>query len=473
MNNTIEPTREFVALELMHDWEDNPRGGVLRGMPEFIEQIRRDGGIHEDVHLFRDRMGRLVSMQGHRRRAAAKVLGYSGLWAQIYDFTEEDAFRHLMTLQNGVDPFSPVEQAKGARTALRLGIPKEELPGLFHRQMEQIELYLAIDKLPVKAQQMVDDGTLCLEGVGLMARLTPEQQREAMGQLVNPVTKEPYSAKVLKEHFEAKFFKPARDAAKWEKMKKKTHLEVIENNTEKPALVQVVEWAERETYVYEGVLPQDGYKLAMDWLRPEEMAEGLEIVRWWDIAAKYGVPVMLAPAMDRGGEPWLLVVNEKLVVDTDSLAVLPMLRRNGKRRRAEGNGGAAVGGGNAVAEGADERNGSDAKDGDDQSAVRPAPCALHSSLDLGRWKAVAAKLMQRPEAAMQDKLWKPVILHAWECASATLSAEDYADCMGIMNSDEIESRRGLRWVLLGVLACAMAQGEAEALVEIESALGIE
>ena len=89
-----------------------------------------------------------------------------------------------------------------------------------------------------------------------------------------------------------------------------------------------------------------------------------------------------------------------------------------------------------------------------------------------RWLRVLGKLLERKDAVMQDGLWKPLVWHAWACAAEKLPEEIYAQMMGEMNRDAVVNRRGLRWCLLGALACAMAEDETEALEEVEERLGI-
>lgn len=330
---TIEPTRELIPLKLIEPWARNPRGVELREMESFTEQLRMEG-IREDVHVFRDAQGVMRLMQGHRRREAAGRLGLEALWAKVWPFDEADAFRHLMTMQNGANAFSPLEMARGAREALMIGIPMEELPGICHRSMETVQLYLSIEKLPHRAQQLVEDKKLSLESAGLLAGLTNDQVREMMGDIVNPFTGEVYSYKQLKDYVTQRFIKPEKQRAEWEKNGAKWRLKVIENNSEKVAMVQLVVWDDREEYVQEQAVKQSAYELAHEWLPTEKLAAGLGSCRWWDLAAQYDVPVMMAPAMDRDDEKFLLLVNRAVVEAADSVALVPMLRKNAEKKAA-------------------------------------------------------------------------------------------------------------------------------------------
>lgn len=457
--NTQEPTRELIALKLLYPWERNPRGGELRDMETFTEQLRIEG-IRDEVHAFRDPQGVLRIMQGHRRREAAERLGLEALWAKVWPFDENEAFKHLMTMQNGADPFTALELARGAREALKMGIPKEELPGIFHRKMEQIELYLSIEKLPHRAQQMVEDGKLALESAGLLAGLTSEQVREMMGDIVNPFTGEVYSYKQLKDYVHQRFVKPAKQQAEWGKMAAKWRTKVIESNSEKPALVQIVKWEDREEFVQEQAIKQTAFELAHEWLPTEKLAAGMGACRWWDLAAQYDVPVMMAPALDRDEEKFLLLVNRAMVEAADSLALAPMLRKNVRPAHGGGQGMAKAGGEKTIRHSDKETAGADHEE--DTSAET-------KGFDEVRWRKIHEALMLKPEAAMQNSLWQALMGTQWEALAELLPQDSYASIMGELNRDEIK-RKGLRWCLLACVALALCAEDEDGLRVVEGAL---
>lgn len=463
---TIEPTRELIPLKLIEPWARNPRGGELREMESFTEQLRMEG-IREDVHVFRDAQGVLRLMQGHRRREAAGRLGLEALWAKVWPFDEADAFRHLMTMQNGANAFSPLEMARGAREALLIGIPMEELPGICHRSMETVQLYLSIEKLPHRAQQLVEDKKLSLESAGLLAGLTNDQVREMMGDIVNPFTGEVYSYKQLKDYVTQRFIKPEKQRAEWEKNGAKWRLKVIENNSEKVAMVQLVVWDDREEYVQEQAVKQSAYELAHEWLPTEKLAAGLGSCRWWDLAAQYDVPVMMAPAMDRDDEKFLLLVNRAVVEAADSVALVPMLRKNAEKK--------------AAAQQRNEEGGMTNEEAEDFPQIQGGPQILDEAEDLTseaagaafdevRWRKVHGALMLKPEAVMQDALWEALMGSQWEALAEILPSESYASLMGELNRDGVK-RKGLRWCLLACVALALCAEDEEGLSVVEGALG--
>jgi ParB-like chromosome segregation protein Spo0J len=466
---TIEPTRELIPLKLIEPWARNPRGGELREMESFTEQLRMEG-IREDVHVFRDAQGVMRLMQGHRRREAAGRLGMEALWAKVWPFDEADAFRHLMTMQNGANAFSPLEMARGAREALLIGIPMEELPGICHRSMETVQLYLSIEKLPHRAQQLVEDKKLSLESAGLLAGLTNDQVREMMGDIVNPFTGEVYSYKQLKDYVTQRFIKPEKQRAEWEKNGAKWRLKVIENNSEKVAMVQLVVWDDREEYVQEQAVKQSAYELAHEWLPTEKLAAGLGSCRWWDLAAQYDVPVMMAPAMDRDDEKFLLLVNRAVVEAADSVALVPMLRKNAEKKAAaqqrNEEGGMTNEGGQEGGERRAEGGESDSLEGSESPSLQVSS----SAFDEVRWRKVHGALMLKPEAAMQNALWEALMGSQWEALAAILPGESYASLMGELNRDGVK-RKGLRWCLLACVALALCAEDEEGLSVVEGALG--
>ncbi len=465
---TMEPTRELIPLKLIEPWARNPRGGELREMEGFTEQLRMEG-VREDVHVFRDAQGVLRLMQGHRRREAAGRLGLEALWAKVWPFDEADAFRHLMTMQNGANAFSPLEMARGAREALLIGIPMEELPGICHRSMETVQLYLSIERLPHRAQQLVEDKKLSLESAGLLAGLTNDQVREMMGDIVNPFTGEVYSYKQLKDYVTQRFIKPEKQRAEWEKNGAKWRLKVIENNSEKVAMVQLVVWDDREEYVQEQAVKQSAYELAHEWLPTEKLAAGLGSCRWWDLAAQYDVPVMMAPAMDRDDEKFLLLVNRAVVEAADSVALVPMLRKNAEKRAAAQQRNEE--GGMTNEEGGERRAEGGESEGLEVSESPSLPVSS-SAFDEERWMRVVAKLMERKETVMQDALWKPLVAVARACAVRGLSPSVVSRVEGVLAADESLSRAGMRHVMAWKLAQALCSGDEEAVRGVERVLSI-
>ena len=118
-------------------WDMNPRGGELRGIPEFAAVLQKEG-IREDLHVF-DRNGVRTIMQGHRRHAAGLLAGIAEVWVKDYGRLDDaEAMEILISLQNGNDPFDARELAMAARTLVRLGRTSAEVAQVFHRSAEMV-----------------------------------------------------------------------------------------------------------------------------------------------------------------------------------------------------------------------------------------------------------------------------------------------------------------------------------------------
>lgn len=462
MKTTNEPTRELIALRLIEPWARNPRGGDLREMEAFTEQLRREG-IREDVHVFRDAQGVLRLMQGHRRREAAVRLGIESLWAKVWSFDENEAFLHLITMQNGADPFDARELALASRTAMEMGIEKESLIGVMHRSAETVQLYLDLGTLPHRVQEAVYKGKLALGTAGLLRQLSKEQMEMAMdGVLMNPITQEPMTEGQAKVYIENQFLKPERWRKEWAVLAIKLKRKLVTGGMD-AGLVDVVAWEDREQFVMSEALPQSAYVLCEEHIEDGLLVKPGEPMTWGDLARSLGVPWHLAPAMARG-EKHLLIVKMSAVKDADSTSAEKVLRGKGKRPEGEtvrrGEEETPAEEEEALSGGEEERGGSKS----------PSLQVSSSSFDEVRWRKVHGALMLKPEAAMQNGLWEALMGTQWESLAEILPSESYASLMGELNRDEVK-RKGLRWCLLACVALALCAEDEEGLGVVEGALG--
>ena len=453
-----EPKRECLAVGLLEPWELNPRGRDLRGIPEFAVQVEAEGGIKEDLHVFM-RNSRAIIMQGHRRHAVALRNGIAELWCKVYEMTEAEAFLHLLTLQNGCDPFDDRELAAASRTAVTLGIEKPMLVGAMHRSEATVQLYLDLGRLPHRAVEMVYKRKMALGTAERLLKLqeltSAEVVLETLVDLTNSITGDPMTEEQARVFLENRFFIPAEQHKRWLKMMgdlAKTKHRVCDG-------FSFVSWEQRDQFVIEGAIPQTMYVRADEHIEDRLLRDAGKPMTWGELAAALGVPVFVCPAPNADGK-YLLLVRVSAVKDADSVAETKVLK--GKVERHDENGnlnppltpnqseeGGGVGGGD--------------EGGDVMEDV---------AFPMERWLRVLGKLLERKDAVMQDGLWKPLVWHAWACAAEKLPEEIYAQMMGEMNRDEVVNRRGLRWCLLGALACAMAEDETEALEEVEERLRV-
>lgn len=448
-------------------WEMNPRGGELRGIPEFAAVLQKEG-IREDLHVF-DRNGVTTIMQGHRRHAAGLLAGIAEVWVKDYGRLDDaEAMEILISLQNGNDPFDARELAMAARTLVRLGRTSAEVAQVFHRSAETVQLYLDLETLPHRVQEAVWKGLVSLEVADLMRQLaSKEKQEEALEMILHDkITNQPMSGAQAKVLLQEVFLKPMRWEREWEKMiptmrKKWREVEFV-----------IVDWSDREEYVIGDALPQGPYARAEEYIESSELINPAEPLTWGGLASVYGVPVFIAPAMAISAKH-LVLVPMKAVREADAGAQEP---RFGKTRRS-GKGQDKETMGQSDHETGGEGNADDLivspSDGLIVSKEETRPPFVY---DLERWKALLAALLSLPDAIRADKPWKPLMGMQWEAMAAVLPAEVYAAMMGELNRDENERRKGLRWCFLALAALALCEGNAEEmeepLRECEAALGV-
>lgn len=463
---TTEPTRELIPLKLIEPWARNPRGGELREMESFTEQLRIEG-IREDVHVFRDAQGVLRLMQGHRRREAAQRLGLEALWAKVWAFDESEAFLHLITMQQGADPFDARELAMASRTAMEMGIEKERLIGVMHRSAETVQMYLDLGTLPHRVQEAVYRGKLALGTAGLMRQLSKDQMELAMdGVLNNPITQEPMTEGQARVYIENQFLKPERWRKKWAVESIKLKRKLVADGMD-AGLIDVVEWEDREQFVMSEALPQSAYALCEEHIEDGLLVKPGEPMTWGALALSLGVPWHLAPAMARK-EEHVLIVKMSAVKDADSTSAERVLRSRGEK-------------GKAAAPQRNEEGGMTNEGGEDFPQIQGGPQILDEAEDMTseapaavfdevRWRKVHGALMLKPEAAMQNALWEALMGTQWEALAEILPSESYASLMGELNRDGVK-RKGLRWCLLACVALALCAEDEEGLSVVEGALG--
>ncbi|MCG3206287.1 MAG: hypothetical protein KCHDKBKB_03021 [Elusimicrobia bacterium] len=469
---TMEPQRARIALHLIQPWERNPRGGELREMEAFTEQLRHEG-IREDVHVFRDGQGVMRLMQGHRRREAAARLGLEALWCKVWDFDENEAFLHLITMQNGADPFDARELAMACRTAMGMGIEKERLIGVMHRGAETVQLYLDLGTLPHRVQEAVYKGKLALGTAGLMRQLSKEQMELAMDDMLcHPITQEPMTEAQARVWIENQFLKPERWRKEWAVLAPKVKRKLVAGGMDATA-VDVVAWEDREQFVMSEAVPQTAFVMCEEHIEASMLVNPGEPMTWGDLARCLGVPWHVAPAPART-EKHVLLVKVSAVRDADSMSDVRVLKARGGKsggRRAEGGE-------------SEVRSETSEVDGDFSGAGKDLPVddelgerALQreeladAGFDEVRWRKVHGALMLKPAAAMQNGLWEALMGTQWEALAEVLPREVYASIMGELNRDGVH-RKGLRWCLLACVARALCAADEEALGVVEETLGV-
>lgn len=438
----METKRELIEVVKLKPWDLNPRGGDLRGIEEFAAQIEADGGIQEDLHIWLDN-GVPTIMQGHRRHAAAVRLGVPAVWCKVLPFVDSrDAFKHLLTLQQGVDPFDSRELAVAARKGIDLGIPREELVGVLHRSEETVQLYLDLHTLPHCAQEAVWKGRLALETAGLLRKVDGvEAQREAVQMVLHDaVTKEPMSTAQARHFIEETYLKPARWRKAWlaglPKLKKKHP--VADG-------FQFVEWEQRGQFVAGEVgYCLQGYRMADEHIEAALLMNPKEPQTWGGLAQVHQAAIYVVAAPNHK-EGYVLVVDQAMVRDAEST------RPEGERvlrlkesRKAP----APMSAEAADALGVETMNAADADDAPEPIEPADDESEMVASAQV---RELVRELAENPAAAMRTELWEPLVRQAFDLAAVHVPQGLHAELLGVMAGDKAP-RHALRWCLTALFA---------------------
>ena len=393
---------------------------------------------------------------------------------KVWPFDEGAAFLHLLTMQNGSDPFDARELAAASREAMAMGISKEALVGAMHRSEETVQLYLDLGTMSHRVQDAVHKGKLSLGTAGLMRQLEKEQIELALeGVLYNPLTKEPMSEAQARVYIENAFLKPKKQAKEWAVVSIKLKRKLVADGLD-VGLLDVVAWEDRENFVTEGALPMTALARCEEHIEDKLLVNPAVPMTWGELARSHGVPWHLCPAPVIETRH-LLLVKRSAVMDADDVAPEGGWTVKGKAWRAAQAGNPAPtptptpapAAAPAASEGGGVGGGGEGG-GDEVEAEADEVAAF----DEARWRAIAARLMARPEAAMQNGVWESLMKTQWEALAGILPESSYAMMMGEMNRDEVK-RKGLRWCLLACVAMAISAADEEALAEVEEALGVE
>lgn len=464
--------REFLPLAKLSPWEKNPRGGELREIEAFAAQLRVEG-IREDLHAFALN-GVLTLMQGHRRQAAGVLAGIENAWVRVWDFTtEEEAFKHLLTLQNGADPFDSRELALAAQTGLKMGLTKVELVGAMHRSPETVQLYLDLGSMPGRIQDAVFQGKMTLSTASQLRKLPTDKERlEAAGKILQGnMLDEPMSEAQAKNWLHQHYFLPRQWETEWlalrAKLMQPKKFPVVDG-------YRYVEFADRADFALgDSGMPQGGYIHADAWIDESDNLNPREPKTWLSLARDLDAPVyVVAAPIHKDG--YTLLVDLKMVWEADALRheSLRVLKERGRGKKAKP---APV---VVMMEGEDEDRSQDGGEGlqtGPQTAEYPreeadlpdedenwSGACEWSEEDLENARQIMHRAMARlatlPEVAMRDKCFRPLVATMFGLLDERIPQELMQDLQNAFRDDRAK-RCGLRWVLSLLLLANIAESE--------------
>ena len=459
----------------IHDWEQNPRRGEYRNIEAFAEQIARDGGLKDDLHVFMLN-GVVTAINGHRRKRAAPLAGIEMAWVRNYGaISERQAFELLMTLNNGQDPFDSRELAIAAQTGVHhMGMTAAEVARIFHRNEETVQLYLDLDTLPMRVKEAAYNKKLTLEIAEMFLKLpTAAMQEKALAEvLCSGPLKAPMSTKQAEIYLDENYLKPVRRAVEWERLKKKLlkTYTLVDNYC-------YVEYDQRDDFVMTEARELEEYGRASSNVPSELLVDPGEPLKWGFLAETYGVPVFVCPALALL-EKYLLLVAIKAVKDSDAMAETPLLRgRAGKAKKPK----VVAAEPEGVPQGTQEGEGKGESDYNPDLAEKMKADSLAGQVidpapfPMARIDRVWAVLIENPTKVMGDSLWKEFELVILELLARRLPHPVFEVLAQKIEQDTAKTRRGMRVCLVGLLALSVQSrgGDFEgALLVIEDALNL-
>ena len=131
MNNQTKETQEartalrYIAVHKINPHPDNPRK-ELGDLAELSDSIRNNGILQnltvvpyvgEETHEVIEGLYRCII--GHRRLAAAKIIGMDAVPCVVAQMTQADQIKNMLMEDMQRSDLSPVEQADGFQMMLR------------------------------------------------------------------------------------------------------------------------------------------------------------------------------------------------------------------------------------------------------------------------------------------------------------------------------------------------------------------
>lgn len=176
----------WVPLESIRENGENPRKKLdAVQLAELVESVRRHG-ILQPV-LVRPIAGGTTErplyelVAGHRRFAAAKVVGLTTLPATVRELSESDVLEIVLIENLQRADLSPLEEARGyQRLAKMPGYDVAKIAARVGRSVEYVYARMKLLQLGKDAQALLAAGELTAGHAILLARLSPADQARAL-----------------------------------------------------------------------------------------------------------------------------------------------------------------------------------------------------------------------------------------------------------------------------------------------------
>jgi ParB/RepB/Spo0J family partition protein len=178
---TATPKYQLVPIDQIHDSPLNPRRHVDPARTqELVESIKQHGVI--DPLILRPVNGQYEIASGHRRRAAAALVGLQDLPAIIRPLTDAELLDIVMTENVQQETLHPLDEAEGFRRMQQLDplMTPAAIGTRIGKSVRYVYDRLTLAKLIPTAKKAFESDALTAAHAIEIARLTPEDQVQAL-----------------------------------------------------------------------------------------------------------------------------------------------------------------------------------------------------------------------------------------------------------------------------------------------------
>lgn len=181
---------EKLKVELSQIQPDptQPRTSINPATLESLAKSLKARGQLVPVLLLKDSLGHFLILDGECRWRAASLAGLATLDAIVIDHKPDVAELRLiqLTINSQRTDLSPLDKAKAYQEIISLkNWTASELAVSLHLSNSTVTMLLAMLKLPLNLQHMVEDGTLDVSKAYYLSRIEDKQEQEELALLAS------------------------------------------------------------------------------------------------------------------------------------------------------------------------------------------------------------------------------------------------------------------------------------------------
>ena len=162
---------------LILDTEHNRKFGMDEvSISAFAEEIKRDGGVHTPILVYKSTKGKFKVIAGHRRSLAAQKAGLLKIPAMVHEpLTDEQAFLIQMVENEQREEPSFIDRALSMQRAMKeFGYTQQRVAEVFKTYGSDVSKHLGLLKLDPKTQQAIHNGEFTFKDALRLKNAKPE-----------------------------------------------------------------------------------------------------------------------------------------------------------------------------------------------------------------------------------------------------------------------------------------------------------